>query len=207
MTKQDQRDSETPLRPGVVELRLRESAQLFNTLDPFPFRERDLSADAERFIVEWAKELPKDRPIDIVIHLQSDADEAQRTRDLASAINGWFEARAHAETRALGELLRDGRIAFLIGIGILSLCLLLSWFLSQRLEGPFARVLSESFLIIGWVVIWRPAEMFLYDWLPLVRRRKLYRRLARAPVTVCRAADGSGSPEPDAASRMRQHDG
>ena len=180
--------------PAIIELRLRESAQLFNTLDPFPFRERDLSADAERFIVEWAKELPKDRPIDIVVHLHSGADEAERAHDLASAINGWFEARAHAETRALGELFRDGRIGFLIGIGVLSLCLLLSWFLSQRFEEPFARVISESFVIIGWVVMWRPAEIFLYDWLPLVRRRKLYRRLAGAAVAVSEADAGAAPP-------------
>jgi hypothetical protein len=171
-------------KPAVIELRLREGAQLFNTLDPFPFPERDLSAEAERFIVEWARELPKDSPIEILIHLQSGAAEAARTGDLADAVTGWFEARAQAETRALRELFRDGRVGFLIGIGVLALCLLLSWFLSQRFEEPFARVVSESFVIIGWVVIWRPAEIFLYDWLPLVRRRKLYRRLAEASVTV-----------------------
>lgn len=190
MTKRNQADSPARLRPDVIELRLRESAQLFNTLDPFPFRERDLSADAERFIVEWAGELPKDRPIEIVIHLQSGAEEAARAGDLASAITGWFEARAQAETRALRELFRDGRIGFLIGIGVLSLCLLLSWFLTQRFEEPFARVISESFVIIGWVVIWRPAEIVLYDWLPLIRHRKLYRRLAEATITISGADDG-----------------
>jgi hypothetical protein len=176
-------------KPAVIELRLREGAQLFNTLDPFPFPERDLSAEAERFIVEWARELPKDSPIEILIHLQSGAAEAARTGDLADAITGWFEARAQAETRALHELFRDGRVGFLIGIGVLALCLLLSWFLSQRFEEPFARVVSESFVIIGWVVIWRPAEIFLYDWLPLVRRRKLFDRLANAAVTVADAGE------------------
>jgi hypothetical protein len=176
-------------KPAVIELRLREGAQLFNTLDPFPFPERDLAAEAERFIVEWARELPKDSPIEILIHLQSGAAEAARTGDLADAITGWFEARAQAETRALHELFRDGRVGFLIGIGVLALCLLLSWFLSQRFEEPFARVVSESFVIIGWVVIWRPAEIFLYDWLPLVRRRKLFDRLANAAVTVADAGE------------------
>ncbi|MDP3318492.1 MAG: hypothetical protein Q8S58_05130, partial [Bosea sp. (in: a-proteobacteria)] len=51
-------------------------------------------------------------------------------------------------------------------------------------DGPFARIVQESLVIIGWVVIWRPAEMFLYDWLPLLRRRRLYQRLAEARVTV-----------------------
>lgn len=197
MTPRKQVDTPTPLRPGVIELRLHESAQLFNTLDPFPFRERDLSAEAERFIVEWAQELPKDNSIEILVHLRA-AKGTMRSSDLAEAITGWFEARAQAETRALRELFRDGRVGFLIGIGVLSLCLLLSWSLSQRFDAPFARVISESFVIIGWVVIWRPAEIFLYDWLPLVRRRKLYRRLAEATVSVASADDGSAASEQDA---------
>ena len=54
----------------TVALRLRDGAQLFNTLDPFPFREGDLAPEAEEYIVDWARDLPKDEPIAIVIHLE-----------------------------------------------------------------------------------------------------------------------------------------
>ena len=37
-----------------------EVAQLFNTLDPFPFKERDLDSDVEEYIVGWARELPRE---------------------------------------------------------------------------------------------------------------------------------------------------
>jgi hypothetical protein len=167
-----------------IELRLHDSAQLFNTLDPFPFREGDISADAERYIVEWAQELPKDEPISIVIHLQSPETPDKPHPDLATALTNWFAARARAEAHALRELFRDGRLAFVIGFAGLAVCLGLSFLLTQRFEGAFARVVQESLVIIGWVVIWRPAEMFLYDWLPLVRRRRLFRRLADAQVCV-----------------------
>lgn len=172
---------------ATIELRLRDSAQLFNTLDPFPFREGDLSADAEEYIIEWARELPKDAPIAVVIHLQAPAPAGAPTHDLATTITGWFSARARAESHALRELFRDGRLAFMIGFAVLALCLFLSWLLTQRMEGPFARVLQESLIIIGWVVIWRPAEMFLYDWLPLLRRKRLFQRLANAEVIVRQA--------------------
>jgi hypothetical protein len=55
---------------------------------------------------------------------------------------------------------------------------------SELIGGTYGRVLQESLVIVGWVVIWRPAEIFLYDWLPIVRRRKLFNRLASATVTV-----------------------
>jgi hypothetical protein len=82
-------------------------------------------------------------------------------------------------------LLRDGRLAFLIGIAVPSVCVLITWILTQRYsDTPLARIVQESFIIIGWVVIWRPAEMFLYDWLPMLRRWNLFRRLSRAAITV-----------------------
>lgn len=169
---------------STIELSLTDGAQLFNTLDPFPFRQRDLSADAEQYIVEWAEELPKDRAIEIVIDIAADGEAGGAAPDLAAAIGNWFDGRARSETKAMRQLFRDGRLAFLIGLIVLSACLFIGWWLSERIEGPFARVLQESFVIIGWVVIWRPAEMFLYDWLPMLRRRTLYRRLASARVTV-----------------------
>ena len=47
----------------LIELRVNEIAQLFHTLDPFPFRERDLAREAEEFIVGWARELPAQLPV------------------------------------------------------------------------------------------------------------------------------------------------
>jgi hypothetical protein len=177
-------------KQATIELRLRDASQLFNTLDPFPFREKDLAADAEDYIVEWAGDLPKDAPITIVIHLQEPGAAENPASDLATAIGSWFSGKARAETRALRELFRDGRLALAIGLVLLALCLFLSWLLTQEREGPFVRIFQESFIIVGWVVIWRPAEMFLYDWLPILRRRRLYRRLAEARVEVRAAPHG-----------------
>ena len=42
----------------VIEVRVAELRQLFNAIDPSPFRERDLDPRAETFIVDWARELP-----------------------------------------------------------------------------------------------------------------------------------------------------
>lgn len=169
---------------GAIELRLTDGAQLFNNLDPFPFRERDLSAEAEQYIVEWAEELPKKQPIEIVVHLQSAGSAQDPAAYIPAAIKGWFQTKEREQARAIRQLFRDGRLAFLIGLAGLSFCMALIWLLTQAFEGPFTRVIQESLVIVGWVVIWRPAEMFLYDWLPLLRQKTLFRRLADASVTV-----------------------
>jgi hypothetical protein len=38
---------------GLIELKLSGLNQLFNSMDPSPFHERDLDHDAEEFIVSW----------------------------------------------------------------------------------------------------------------------------------------------------------
>jgi hypothetical protein len=53
--------------PTRINLKLRELSQLFNSLDRSPFLDRDLDHDAEEFIVSWARELPKDRRLELVI--------------------------------------------------------------------------------------------------------------------------------------------
>jgi hypothetical protein len=170
--------------PGTIELRLRNVSQLFNTLDPFPFRERDLAPEAEEYIIDWAQDLPADQPVRIVIHVPPDAAGLSTAPDLAHAITTWFGERTKTETRQLRTLFRDGRLALLIGVIILSVCLFLALRSSELIGATYGRVLQESLIIVGWVVIWRPAEIFLYDWLPIVRRRKLFSRLANATVTV-----------------------
>lgn len=43
---------------GHIEMKLRKVAQLFDTMDPSPFRESDLAVQAEEYIVGRAMELP-----------------------------------------------------------------------------------------------------------------------------------------------------
>jgi len=175
----------------TIELRLQDASQLFNMLDPFPFRERDLSAAAEQYIVERAEGLPKNRPIEIRVHVEADGRDQGAARDIPQAIPAWFAARAQDETHELQTLFRDGRLALLIGAAAVVICLFAAWQLSLHFEGTVADLLKESFVIIGWVVVWRPAEMFLYDWVAPMRRRRLFRRLAAANVTVRPVAKGS----------------
>jgi len=45
-------------RSQIIKVRVAELRQLFNAIDPSPFRERDLDPRAEEFIIEWAGDLP-----------------------------------------------------------------------------------------------------------------------------------------------------
>ena len=175
----DARDHAAP-----IEVRVDNVSQLFDTLDPFPFQERDLDRDAEEFIVGWARELPRDEPIRLIIHLPVDKISEQEG-EVAGALNRYFGYRSGIIERDIKELFREGRISLVIGLAVLALCLLTAQFSSRQLgDTPFGRFVQESLIILGWVANWKPIQMFLYDWWPLVRRRNLYQRLAQADVQL-----------------------
>jgi hypothetical protein len=169
----------------TIELRVREHRQLFNSLDPSPFHEKDLDDDAEAYIVDWARELPPEASFLIVVHLPAEEACREGALHLQEAMRNYFAYRADVFGRDLKEHFRLGRRALLVGLSVLSLCLLAGHLITAYLtSGAVGRFFQEGLLIFGWVANWRPAEIFLYDWLPLKRRRDLYRRLAIARVEV-----------------------
>jgi len=168
-----------------IELRITEIGQLFHTLDPLPFRERDLDAAVEEYVVGWARELPTSRSISVVIHLPPDEAERAEAAQVSDAIHNYFRYRAQVIGGELKELFRTGRVSLLIGLGVLATCVVVGKLAAAFLgPGYVGRFFDEGLIILGWVANWRPAQIFLYDWWPLARRRRLYMRLSGAPVEL-----------------------
>jgi len=169
----------------TIELRVESIAQLFDRLDPYPFRERDLDKNAEEYIVAWARELDSSEPITIIVHVPQSEAQSRAASELPEAFAHFFAYRVESLQRELKELFRVGRRSLVIGIAILAACLFSAHVLAKRFfEEPFKGLVEESLLLLGWVANWRPIEIFIYDWLPIVRKRNLYRRLSAAKVEV-----------------------
>lgn len=174
------------MSPGAdnrVEVRLRELAQLFNVMDPSPFIDRDLDAGAEEFIVGWARELPHDRELELVIHLAT-TPEPDRAAGTEEAVHHYFSSRAEVKGRELRLLLRRGRVSLLIGLAFLAVCFGLSEAARGFLSGGWSEFTEIGLQIVGWVAMWRPLEIYLYDWWPLRSDQRLLQRLARMSVRL-----------------------
>jgi hypothetical protein len=170
---------------ATIEVRISRIEQLFNSFDPSPFDDRDLDDDAEAHIAGWARELPKDATIRILLHMP--AEEAHRAQDraLGAALTHYFEVRAGWIDRDRRELFRLGWRYLAVGLIVLSMCLLISQLLPAVMgTGSATRIAQEGLIILGWVANWKPIETFLYDWWPLKRRADLYRRIASADVAI-----------------------
>jgi len=176
-----------PLPPkcSVIEIHVGELKQLFNSIDPSPFRNKDLDREAEEFIIGWAKDLPRDVPLALVVDLDREAGLPDEAAVLRDAIHEFFRQRAEAYRRRLRELFRRGRTSLFIGLTVLAAAIALGDFLATLMKtSRIGEILRESLTIGGWVSMWRPLEIFLYDWWPIRREAQLSDRLATMPVRI-----------------------
>jgi hypothetical protein len=174
-----------PQKCRLIEVRVAELRQLFNAIDPSPFRERDLDPRAEEFIVDWAKDLPRKERWALVVHLERAAGRADEATVLRDAIHAYFRDRAAASRRRLRELFHRGRISLMIALTFLAASIAGGDAIANYLPGSrLAEIVREGFLIGGWVAMWRPLEVFLYDWWPIRADGRLLERLSTVPVRV-----------------------
>jgi len=168
---------------ATIKLKLRSINQLFNSMDPSPFVEKDLDADAEEFIVSWAREFPRRAPLRLRVYLeQRPADDP--TNVIREAVHNYFAYRRNLNDLEFRRLMRIGRISLLIGLLFLGACLAITTTLLASARGNWVEVLRESMTIGGWVAMWRPMEIYLYEWWPIRQMGRTYSNLSRMPVEV-----------------------
>jgi hypothetical protein len=173
-------------RAGAIAIRLRDVAQLFNSLDPSSFHEKDLDPGAREFIVARFRDEPSDAKLVLTLHLDQPptGGPEECRRDVEDAVRNDFAYQADLRRRDLSELFTHGRISLVIGLLFLVTCLGTAHVLESAPGGAILNIARESLVIACWVAMWRPIEIFLYEWWPLAGRIRLLRRLSRLHVEV-----------------------
>ena len=170
--------------PHRVEVFVDRIDQLFNSMDPSPFHEKDLDHDAEEFIVSWAQEFPRHEPVSLIVHVDQLPAHGDAQALVQTAVQHYFAYRARINRLEFRHLLAEGRTALAIGLVFLGACLLTSELLLRHRLGTLPSLLRESLTIAGWVAMWRPMQIFLYEWWPLRRRGDLFEKLSRMHIEV-----------------------
>ena len=168
--------------PATVELRLDRVSRLYNSLDPSPFQEKELDAAADDYIVGSAEDLGN-RPMRLVILLPENELARPEAAHIAASIRHHFTLRRDSERRRLRTMWWRGRTSLAIGIVFLVACLVGRHFLAGS-SSAIAQIFSEGLLIVGWVAMWGPLDIFLYGWWPIYAHHKLLERLSSLDVEL-----------------------
>lgn len=167
-----------------IELVVRDVRQLFDSRDPAPFRERDLDEGAVEYVMGAVEEIPRHLPLAVVVTLGAPPDPALPDALVVEAMRSHFAHARRQVVRRLRHHVRRGRLALGVGVLVLVGCLSLAEAAAALPAGYVRDVAREGLVIAGWVAMWRPLEVLLYDWWPLVDERRQIDRLLDAPLEI-----------------------
>jgi hypothetical protein len=170
---------------GLLELSIANPMQLFNSMDPAPFRERDLDVEVVAYIIEWATGQSQTAPLALLVTLHQEPTAEDQLGVLRDAVHESFRRRAVADRLKLKKLFRDGRISLIIGLFFLAAAIFISDYIGGLISNEnYAWLVQESVVIGGWVALWRPLNIFLYDWWPIRAETRLFDRLGQMDVQL-----------------------
>jgi hypothetical protein len=175
-------------RRDTLDLFLSDTRQLFNSMDPAPFRQRDLDPEATAYIVAWAEEATIRRPLRMVLHLGCETTTEAEAAMVSESVRAYFRRRAQATRRQLQHQFRIGRYSLLIALVFLALVIVIGESVASVLKERYASLIEDSLVIGAWVALWRPLEIFLYDWWPIRAEARLFDRLSLMDVQTVTAS-------------------
>lgn len=103
--------------------------------------------------------------------------------------------------RELVALHRQGVASLWVGLAVLMVCVALAFAFTLVAQWGAGKILGALLQIVavlfaasaGWVALWQPAEIFLYDWWPFRQDMRTYRQIAEAEIAI-RAAKAEDTP-------------
>lgn len=165
--------------PADIRFRIGALAQLFDSYDPSPFHERALDPKVDDYILSCVRELPAGR--DFRLHVLVPATLLTHEADTAAAIHAHYALAKAAAEREIRARLATGHGLLLLGLGVLLPCLLLRELIAAE-SGTLREAIAEGLLILGWVALWKPLEVLLFERFERRQQLQLLEALCRVPV-------------------------
>lgn len=170
-----------------IDVSARSIERLLDNRDPAPFRERDLDAGLATYLLDAAEDLAAAPRVRVVFWLQ----EPCAASEIESSYRAHFGDALQRIVRQNRQRVRLGLSALAIALVVLVALFALSQLMRATLTGAIGAALTEGVTILSWIVLWRPTEVLLYDWIPVRRERRLVRLLLDASLAVRVGQPGS----------------
>lgn len=144
--------------------------------DPLAGRVEELSG-LER-LANRLRPLPP-APVSVCIVLPASERAPDLEQRCRVALREVLERRIERNRNAVSSLREEGRATLWRGLLFLALCLLGSSLLGTTgvLPRYLEHYIDEGLIIAGWVALWYPLDVLLYQRWPLGRERRLYENL------------------------------
>lgn len=189
-----------------VTLHLTDIRHLFTPPELDPLHGQVQTSSGMEQIMNELKPRSLARPVRTTIYLPKGRIPAQLPQECRRAVRAYCTVQIQQITNELASLRWQGLKALQSGIVFLAVCLLLSTLFDASTAMPdfLRRILGEGLLIVGWVSLWHPVELLLYEWWPHWRDRQLHERLRDMELEIVESRHGTPVKPGRAAPRPKE---
>ncbi|MEO1133066.1 MAG: hypothetical protein AAFX40_10215 [Cyanobacteria bacterium J06639_1] len=169
------------IRPNELHLNVASARDLLDDRLS-PLSGRSLHPDAVNALRSQAEQCRLNLPLQVAIELaETDVSLAVAVRE---TIATHFQAEADDAERDIRRIFQQGALSSCVGLLFAAALRSVGHVLGHLEISQVSDALGESLTVFSWVAMWRPAELLLYEHLPVRRRRRIARALAEADVVV-----------------------
>jgi hypothetical protein len=169
----------------LIEIKLSSIIQLYNSFDPAPFHEKELDDGAEQYIVDIVQDFPKNTEFKIIVYLPGGISCCDEALKIPAALRNHFSYLAQMQERKFRERLNYGKYSILIGLSFLAVAMVASQAVEASLSAyPLAHLAAIALEVAGWVAMWEPVTVFLYQLWPILVQKNLYEKISRMETEI-----------------------
>jgi len=174
--------AEQSAAPATIDIRIQHVGQLFDSAEPSPFYENEkaLRRDAENYIVDLAGEYGRAEPLRLIVH--APVSIKPHAAEITRVIQAHFGLAYAQCRRRYRRRMRIGRTLLVVGLAVLVIALFLRALLGDPGDRATIAAIGEGLLILGWVAMWRPVEILLFERMENHQNSALLHRLSQIAV-------------------------
>ena len=167
--------------------RFKTIGQLFDEGDPTPLPDKELTEEAEDAIAGHLDEYRVSRPSNLVIELPEKDIINVSSSLITEGVQNHFKFRYDDVSHDMKIHLREGIYSIMLLLGNVAVLLLFVYFATKNelpLDAVSATLILGFITIMNWVTVWHTYEHFMYDYRNLARKRWIFEKLTKIPVTI-----------------------
>jgi hypothetical protein len=202
-------------RQRTVTVRLTDVDELFE--EPETDADRYVSGIEElyRAVKAQTRVVKQPRSYQVRIELPFEQITDGLAEEVSAKLKRYCQFKVEESQQGLQTLRLQGLDSIRVGVFVLVPCLLLGVLCTWLSQTGINNVLQALFIVVagvfvlsaGWVALWMPAELFLYDTWPFQQDIRVYQQIAAAEVVISeRWVEASADEAPGAAEPALSRD-
>jgi hypothetical protein len=169
---------------AIIDITLETINDLFNSFDrKSNFYKRELDQDFEDYLIASVRELEGHSFI-IKIDVENNYDSITE-EPIRKAVKNHFKFLYWKECKKVTKVFLKFIILLLLGIALMAFYYEQGKLLTNFNSIPmYSKIIIEGINIAGWVAFWEAFTCLIFDFIPIVRNRRVYESISKAGIRI-----------------------